>query len=805
MKYLKRLGYLLLALILLLIATGIFYYQYKKPNYDNKITVKSITHDTEVLYDEHGIPHIYAQNETDAYFTLGYCHAKDRLFQMEILRRLANGRLCEILGNVPAALDADKYFRTMSIRKQAEKTVAELYQNPDDPVVKAGKAYVAGINFFQETGTTPIEFDILGIPKVPFDFTDCFVVAGYMGLSFCQAFDSEPINSYILAKFGESRVLDLVQHWDSAAVCIPVAPDPRELLKLSEGMGKIRDFMNIVPPFHGSNSWVLAGSRTQSGRPILENDTHIAFSQPSVWYEAHLEYPGQSIYGNFIAGAPVPVLGHTNAGAWGITMFENDDVDFYRETVNPENPNQVKFKDGWENIETRDEIIKIKGEADYVLKVRRSRHGYFLNEAFKMFKNEEQPISMWWIFNQETDQSLRAFYNLSKAKNVQDAQAAAALFHAPGLNIMWADSSGGIGWWAAGRIPVRPAHVQPFLILDGASGKDEIEGWLPFSANPQNVNPTSGFVFSANNQPATAFGQAQVLGYYCPEDRARRFVEMFEMDKKYTPEDVQRIAFDNVNPNYPEVLLSVLPVLEKTASTETEKSALEILKKWEGSHGLEDVAPTVFYRWLYHFYIETFHDEIPSADAMKHFLKSHTLKRSLTVLVRNDKSEWWDDVRTADRRETRNEIFEKAFHMAVSDLEKQLGASPANWQWKRVHSITHNHPLGVLPVAGKYFSVGPFPVPGGKETINNLDFALDSTGVYRVLYGPALRRVLDFSQRENSMSINPTGQSGNVGSPFYKDQAEMFVRGEFRHEWTRRADIEKVKTAVLRLTADRGR
>lgn len=802
MKILKRIGWLLLAIAVLAAGAATFYYQTKKPKYDQQITLDGIQQDIEVLYDDNGIPHIYAQSEADAYFALGYCHAKDRLFQMEMLRRLSQGQLSELVGKV--ALDVDKYFRTMSFRQHGERAIRELYSDPSDPIVQAANAYLRGINFFQTTGTLPIEFDLLGIAPRPFELLDCFCVAGYMGLSFCEAFDAEPVNSFVLEKFGESRIKDLVTGWDSLAQKIPVgksageAAAAREILKLSEGMDKIREFTRSLPPFHGSNSWVIAGSRTSSGKPIFENDTHIGFGQPSVFFEAQLEFPGHSIYGNFIAGAPVPVIGHTAAGAWGLTIFENDEMDFYRETLNPADPNQVKFRDGWEQIETRDEIIKVKESTDCVLKVRRTRHGYILNDCFKMFKNSSQPIAAWWVFHQQPTQILRTFYQMSHAKNAADAEQAVSLIHAPGLNVTWADTAGNIAWWTAARLPIRPAHVRPYLILDGASGADEIEGWLPFAANPHSVNPPSGFVFSANNQPETMPGQRQVAGYYVPEDRARRIVSILGGEhRNWTAQQVRDMAIDNVNPVHPSVLREVVPFFEKFSLSENEKTAISILKNWEGQHGIEDIAPTIFYRWLYHFYKNTFGDELGEAEAMRHFLKSHTLKRSLDVLTRNDKSEWWDDVRTADRRETRAEIFEKSLHAAVADLEKQLGKNTAEWHWGKVHTLTHNHPLGVLPVVGKYFSVGPLSVPGGRETINNLDFLADSTGQCRVLFGPALRRVIDFSDRAGAMSINPTGNSGNVGSPFYKNQAEKFARGEFRHEWTRRTDVEKVKTGFL--------
>lgn len=798
MKILKRILFALLGLVVLAAVGGWFYLHSKKPEYSRELTVAGLQKPVEVLFDMHGIPHIYAENEPDAYFALGYVHAQDRLFQMEMLRRLATGHLSEVVGD--KALEVDKFFRTLSFREAAKRSVSEVYTDPAAPAVVAANAYVAGINRYLETGKTPLEFDLMGIPKTPFTFEDCLIVAGYMGFSFSEIFKVEPTCSLIAAKFGDEYLRDLVTGWDSSAVKIPVhvgQPVGEAMTKLSSALGEIEDFCRAIPPFHGSNSWVLGPSRTKNGKVIFENDTHIGFGQPSVFYEAHLNFGSQNLYGNFIAGTPVPVLGHTDAGAWGLTMFENDDVDFYREVPNPENPNQVKFRDGWENMEIRQETIEIKGGAQFVLPVKKTRHGYLMNGVAKQLDAENQPIAFWWTYYQRPDRSLLAFYNLTHAKDVRDAEQSARMLHAPGLNMMWGDAAGNIAWWAAGLLPKRPAHTRPYLILDGASGTDEIEGWLSFEQNPQCVNPPSGFVYSANNQPDRMGNDPLVPGYYVPEDRARRIAAVLAAPKNdWTTDDVRRLALDHTNPVAPGIVAEILKTIQPNTADATEQKALEIMQKWAGTHDLTDVAPTIYYRWMWRFYQNTFRDEL-GGEVLKTFTSSHTLKRTLAVLVKNDASRWWDDISTTDRKETRTEIFQKSWSEAIADLKAQLGTDATGWQWQKVHTLEHNHPLAVLPVVGQQFNVGPFPVPGGKETVNNLDFPLDSTGIYKVKYGPALRRVLDFAAPESAMSINPTGQSGNIGSPFYDDQARMYASGQFRPELTRRADVEKVQTARL--------
>jgi penicillin G amidase len=446
----------------------------------------------------------------------------------------------------------------------------------------------------------------------------------------------------------------------------------------------------------------------------------------------------------------------------------------------------------------REEVIRVKNAQDIPLSVKKTRHGYLVNNVIPTLKSENQPIALWWTYYQQSDKILNAFYDMSHAKDYQDAAKAAAKIHSPGLNVMWGDAKGNIAWWAAGLLPIRPENVRPYMILDGTNGKDEIEGWLPFEQNPHSVNPASGFVYSANNQPEKVGKNPFVSGYYVSEDRAKRILQLLNTDKKdWTSAEIAAMTNDDTQPVIYDVVQTILPILEKSATTEAEKNALQTLRNWKGTHGLKDIAPTIFYRWMYHFYTKTFKDEIGPA-MMTNFLKSHTLKRSFLNIVKNDASLWWDNLSTKDQKETRTGIIQHSFSQTVLDIEAQLGKDQSQWQWEKVHTIEHKHPLGAnIPVLGKYFNVGPFPVPGGKETLNNLDFPLDSTGFYKVAYGPALRRVFDFSDPNNAMSINPTGQSGSVNSPFYQDQALMFSQGKLRHEWTKREDIEKVKTGRL--------
>ena len=795
MKIFKRI--LLAIVILLILLSGIIYFYLNSlvPEYNKELKLSGLKAPVEVLYDNYAIPHIYAQNEEDLFYAFGYVHAQDRLFQMEVLRRLADGRLSEVFGE--KAIQSDKFFRMLSFREQAKTTLSSVYQDSTAPFVKAAKAYLKGINEYIRAGKTPIEFTLTGMPKTPFTLEDMEIIVGYMGYTFVGAFRTEAIASSISANLGKDYLDDVMRNWPDSAFKIPVQSGERTSManaskELSYMANRIDGFSSELPypPFTGSNGWVISGKKTKSGKPILSNDTHIAYSQPSVWYEAYLECPGFNIYGNFLAGTPVPALGHSDKGGWGITMFENDDADFYQEKLNPQNENQVWYKDHWEDLLVRKEIIKVKGKPDLLLDIKKSRHGYIMNGAFDGVKDYREPIALWWVYHQFPSRHLQVFYNLSHAKVASDAAKAVEPLTSPGLNFMWADTAGNIAWWAAGKIPVRPAHVNPQLILDGSTGADDPLGWLDFSQNPQILNPAKGVLYTANNQPDD-MGTGLVAGYYVPSNRAQRIEELVVTDKNdWTEEDVRKIINDVQSPSYVRLLQNVLPVIDQTKLTAEAKRAYNILAAWNGMHGLDNIEPTIYYKFIFTIYKDVLEDEL-GPETFKSFEHTLSLKRNTASLLQNDSSRWWDN-KSTPAKETRQQILTGALNTATAALQSQLGADMAGWQWGKVHSIEHKHPLGILPVAGKWFNVGPIAVNGGQETINNLDFSLDSGGLYKVSSGPALRRVIDLGDPMQQFSVNPTGQSGYFMSPHYQDQAKMFAEGGKRPELKDRKRVEQV-------------
>jgi penicillin amidase len=388
----------------------------------------------------------------------------------------------------------------------------------------------------------------------------------------------------------------------------------------------------------------------------------------------------------------------------------------------------------------------------------------------------------------ETNHALQAAWLLNHGNSFRDAEKAAATFSAPGLNVMYGDIDGNIAWWASAKLPIRPAHVRPNLFLDGASGNDEYLGFYNFSKNPQSINPPLGYVYSANNQPDSVDG-VLYPGYYYPKARAGRIVEYLKKDKKWTTDDMKEINLDVVSIATPEVAKEMAAVLTSLSKLEF-ASMIELLQNWNGDHKKTDTAPSVYYNLLTQIYYGSMKDEI-GAEALHSILATSVPKNSVNSFIKNEQSPWWDNVKTKDVKETRAIIFERAALKTLDLLKKTCGEKPDEWVWGKIHTLKHKHPLGSVSLLDKFFSVGPYSVDGGNEVLNNLHFELDTTGYFHADGGPALRKITDLSSIENGETVSPSGQSGNVMSMFYADQAEMYATGKFRSMLMNRKEIEE--------------
>tara|TARA_R110000764_G_scaffold219818_1_gene307667 strand:- start:88410 stop:90797 length:2388 start_codon:yes stop_codon:yes gene_type:complete len=790
-KYKKVL--LVLAGLLLLVIIGIaIFVNSLKPDYGGEKSLPGISNEVTTYFDTYGIPHIYADNELDAMRALGYVHAQDRLWQMELLRRVAKGRLSEVFGQ--DMVKTDKFFLSLGIDDHTKTTVSNLDKQSETIVL--AQAYLDGINEFIKNGPTPIEFYLTGLEKEPFTIEDVYNAVGYMAFSFAMAHKTDPLLTSMRNKLGEEYMNDLAISSDTSTVWIKnykgVKTDTlgtNITASVTEALDKLP-----IPQFEGSNSWVIAPQKTKNGKVIFANDPHIGFAQPSVWYEAHVSTPTYEKYGYHLAGVPFPLLGHDRKLAYGLTMFENDDIDFYYEESNPSDSTKYKTADGWKDYEFVNKTIKVKDGDDVAFTYKKTHHGPVLNNIADQISGE-RPIAMSWIYTKPKNMVMHALYGISHAANIKEFKSALPNIHAPGLNVMYGDTEGNVAWWATAKLYQMPDSVSTKFVLDGASGEEEPLRYLDFSENPMAENPPWNYVYSANNQPDSIAGM-RYPGYYLPENRAKRIVQLLDAKDDWDKESISEMILDVTSPVNTEVVSELIKLFDVTHLDSEQLVLLDSLKNWNGEYSLKATSPVLYHRALYYMVKNTMEDEL-GPEMFEQFLSTHLFKRQIAWGSSMQSGEWWDNINTPDVVETRQDIVMMSFAQAWESLVNDFGEDTSQWTWDKVHTLEHQHPFGQVESLRKFFNVGPFPVEGTREVINNLSFPYDGKGFYKVSSGPSTRRIIDFSDVENSISILPTGQSGNPFSKHYEDQAQMYVNGEFRKMMMNKKEIEETAASIL--------
>lgn len=796
-RTLKITALLLAALIVLALAAAAWYLHTKQPQRAGEKILTHLNAPVSVRYDERGVPHIRADNELDMYRALGYVHAQDRLFQMEMVRRLAQGELAEILG--PKLLDVDRLFRTLGIREHAQTEAAKM--NGQSPAAKALNAYLDGINQYQDTHPSPLEFDLLGIPKRRFTAQDTMAVTGYLAYSFAAAFKTEPALTHVRDQLGADylSVFDLDWHAQGvlSARTSPAlnAPAWQQLNRIAQ-LSQTALAAAGLPQFEGSNAWALSGSRTASGKPLLAGDPHVGFSAPSVWYEAHLSAPGFELYGHHQALTPTALLGHNTQFGWSVTMFQNDDMDLIAEKTKPGDPNQVWYQGQWVAMQSRTETILVKGAAPVQLTLRRSPHGPIITDAFANSLGTT-PVAMWWTFLESENPILEAFYELNRADTLAKARGAASKIHAPGLNVVWANAGGDIGWWAAAKLVIRPDNVNPNFILDGSSADADKLGFYRFSDNPQEENPARGYIVSANHQPVPRSG-VPVAGYYNLPDRAQRLDDILSDERiSWDLQNSQRVQLDVQNGYSARILPPLLAVLITRVTDPLEQALLESLSQWNGSYDANSITPTLFTQFLYELAYGAMADEMGEVQ-FKNLLNTRALDFALPRLAADAHSPWWDN-RHTPTLESQADTLEQVWRATLNHLKTTLGKDPSGWGWGKAHTLTHGHPLAAQKPLDKLFNIGPFAAPGGRETPNNLSYTL-GPAPWAVSYGPSTRRLIDFAAPEKALGINPVGQSGVRFDTHYKDQAKAYIAGDYVPQHLSEADVTANTRSTLTLT-----
>lgn len=790
MKIFKRVLLVLAIIIIAILAIAWFYLKNQSPVYSGEIKLKGLTEQVEVMFDKYGIPHIYAENENDAYFALGYVQAQERLFQMVLYRRLVQGRASEIFG--PALIPTDKYFHTLGLGELAKKAAAEHFSNSEkSSYQEPALAYLDGINAFIEEDRLPVEFALIGFKPEKFKPQDIFASLNLTALGFSFAQREDLILNYIYNDLG----VEYFKEWSEDFVTEPDSTSTAVALLMGE---KLDEAMNALglPLWEGSNGWVLGPSKTKSGKAILANDTHIGFSQPSVWYEAYINYPDYEFYGSFLATCPFGVVGHNKNLGWGLTIFPFDNMDYYQ-VEDLENNKQYLYFGDTLNYKTEDIKILVKDEDDVIFERRSTKFGPVINkiEPFIDSVYQSSIALAWSIYNLEQT-SLEAIYRMNQAQNINQFQAALPLIDIVGLNVMYADKDDNIAWWACGKIPLRDSLSQTFLFLNGNDKKNQVSGFQAFNKNPFLINPPSAFIATANNSPVIS-GSHFEKGNYLPADRVEQIQRNLKDKNNWDTEKCEELQLDVISVIKSDLAHYIANHLIDLPEDGNYREASDILKDWDGNYEQQSIAPTIFSRLYFHIASLAVADELGTILFDKS-CGSYLLKKTLPKLIYNEDSPWWNTV-GASQKTSRDQIITEAFMISIDELQRELGSQIKEWNWRKVHTLTHVHPIGKKEPMDLVFNVGPFPVAGGNQVINKMEYRLSDEAVHQVGSGPALRVIIDFADVDKAVNINPTGQSGNFRSPHYSDQAKMYVNGVYRGMIMDKDILVEQQAAVLHL------
>ncbi len=787
-KWILIIVVVLVGLILVVAGGGYLWFKHtsKKslPQTSGEIGLKGLKEDVEIIRDTYGVPHIYAKNEPDLYLGLGYAMAQDRFWQMEFFRRLGHGRLSEVFGK--DFVEADRYFRML--------TAAGINKSIPGDLAFIIKSFTDGVNAYLEThqDRLPFEFKLLGYKPQPWENDDYLAVLKVMNWNASFGWKIDLTAARMLEKVGEERLREAFPAWPDDAPLI--IPEESKALSLSSNPSlepiRLVERLTSLSSAAASNNWVVSGNKSLTGKPILANDTHLGLTNPSLWWEVHMVCPTINVSGFALPGTAGITIGHNKQVAWGVTFTMVDDVDFYIERINPENPRQYWYNDRWEDMKVVEETIRVKGEDPVKIEILLTRHGPIVNDVKVGVK--ERPLSARWAFTERL-QPVQAVYLLAKAKDVQEVEEALKYWDLPGLNFVFADTSGNIGYRCCASIPMR-SKADGILPVPGWTEEYEWKGYVPFDERPHVINPEEGFIATANNKVVADESPWVISNYWEPMHRITRIRQLLTDKEKLSVEDFKRMHQDVYCILASEMVPKMIEILKRRFSHNEANKARDILSKWDFTMGKDSVGACLFEVTFRKLMENIFKDELGEA-LFEEYLKTSVFPpRGMRMMVRNGSSLWFDDVSTPEK-ETMEDIIARSLGQTLSELREVIGADMDKWTWGKIHTLTFEHVLGKKKPLDWIFNLGPFPVGGSHLTINKKQYDYDKP--YLVNHGVSQRMIVDLLDMDSCLHVLPTGESGHIRSPHHKDQIHLYLEGRYRPSWTDRREVEKHGEATL--------
>ena len=782
------------ALLAVLLAVGSCSW-FALPSYDGAEEVPGLDATVEIVRDANAIPHIYAQSARDGAFAMGYVHAQDRLWQLEMQRRIGQARLAEVVGE--PAVEPDKFLRTLGIYRVAERNFEML--TPEAQAIY--EAYAKGVNAYLETHSEllPLEFQLLGHEPEPWKPADSLVWLKIMAWDLGDNFSDELLRARLAGKLDRAQLQDLwAQHPDDPA------PGPHAEAPAFDPAGI--DFAALdaaargaMPALRasglGSNAWVLSGAHTESGKPLLANDPHLRLEVPSVWYLAHISTPEFEVVGATLPGLPFPLLGQSRTLAWGFTNTGPDVQDLFIERIDPDDPARYLAPEGSLPFEVRTETIEVSGGDPITLEVRETRHGPVVSDLLEEsaeFLEEGHVLAFSWTALADDDLSAQALVHATGAESWEGFVEAMRDLAVPQQTIVFADTEGNIGYVAPGRVPIR-ASGQGHLPVPGWTGEHDWVDRVPFEALPGDNNPASGRIVTANNRMVSHDYPYYLTDDWTPPYRAGRIEALLDARPKHDVASFTAIQQDQVSL----AAARLTPVLLELAepADDTGRDALAMLGAWDRSMGRDSTEALIYMAWARELMHVLFADEL--GDVFEDYWKIRTepIHRALS-----ERPGWCDDV-TTSAEETCGEAVSRALKISLEFLAVTYGHDMDDWRWGEAHAVhMKSRILGEVPAIGSWFEID-MPSGGEKETIKAGGFDVaDAERPFAQNHGAGYRAVYDLGDPANSVFVISTGQSGNPLSSHYEDYAEGWRDGEYLPMLTDRAAVEEDALGTLVLT-----
>jgi len=794
-----RATFIFAALIVLLIAGGLggfFWLRTSLPQVNGSITLAGLDEPVEVYRDAHSVPHIFAESEEDAYFALGFVHAQDRLWQMEFMRRLGQGRLAEVLGE--AAVDTDRFIRTLRLRDHAEA----ILENTNAEVRRALEAYANGVNAWLDTraGALPPEFVLLDFEPELWRPVDSLLWNRLMAMRLGRNWKTELLRARMNRELRERDLPNqlLLDLWPDdpkgspATLAETFADDGTGIAALSDSLG------TGLAEDSGSNGWVVHGRLTESGKPVLANDPHLLFGAPVLWYLARIEAPGLTVTGVTVPGVPFTILGHNGRVAWGMTNAGGDVQDLFVETLDPDNPEAYLGPNGPLFFNTQAEVIQVKGAKRVTLTVRETRHGPVISDVLKTAAEVVGPAQVLALATpalRDDDRSVEALYAINRATGWTDFLTAAAKSHTPHVNLMFAATGGDIGFVSPGRIPIRKSGDGRFMV-PVADGRHDWHGFIPMEDLQRLHNPPSGRIINANNRIVDDDYPYVITTDWGLPYRAERIVEVLESQSAHSVSDSHDLQLDILSGPARQLLPLMLRIEPIDARG---RRAVELLSNWDRTMRRARPEPLILTAWLRHLVHALASDEV-GAELVDEYLWLVITRAPLFVesALTRDQS-WCDDVGTPGN-ETCEEQLTQSLDRALDEISALLGEDMDAWRWGALHQATFRHRvLTKVPIA-RWWADLSIATDGGDHTVNRGMTAREQAdNPYRHDDGSGLRAVYDLSDLDNSRFMIATGQSGNLLSPHYRDFLEPWRDGGFIRVAGQRGEIEETAIGVLSL------